>query len=214
MCTRSKFIKKKTRKIRPNETNYHTFQQISLLLYKINKCTTRKDLNTLQNAFTTLFIRYIIIYFRHIVNAFLLTYQLGTCCVYVVFVSENLHFVLHKQFQVEITEFQVMLAILIPLILINCIRDLKYLAPFTAIANVLTIVSFAIILYYIFRETPTLEGKAPVGYYADFPLFFGTVLFALEAIGVVSIFYYFFITLTKYFYIDVYKYFLKYRKYI
>lgn len=129
--------------------------------------------------------RFLAPYATHVVNAFLLTYQIGTCCVYVVFVSENIHFVLHKQFQLQVTEFQVMLAILIPLILINCIRDLKYLAPFTAIANVLTIISFAIILYYIFREAPTLEGKSPVGHYADFPLFFGTVLFALEAIGVI-----------------------------
>ncbi|XP_028038468.1 proton-coupled amino acid transporter-like protein CG1139 [Bombyx mandarina] len=120
-----------------------------------------------------------------IVNVFLLIYQIGTCCVYVVFVSENIHFVLVKRFNVEITVFQVMLCILLPLILINWVRDLKYLAPFSAVANVVTIVGFGIILYYIFRETPTLEGKEPVGRLADFPLFFGTVLFALEAIGVI-----------------------------
>lgn len=124
------------------------------------------------------------------VNAFLLVYQIGTCCVYVVFVSENIYFVLTKYFGIEITVFQIMLCVLLPLVLINWVRDLKYLAPFSAIANAVTIVSFGIILYYIFRDAPTLEGKVPAGKLANFPLFFGTVLFALEAIGVVSTFNY------------------------
>lgn len=124
------------------------------------------------------------------VNVFLLIYQIGTCCVYVVFVSENIYFVLYKHFHLDVTVFQVMLCVLLPLILINYVRDLKYLAPFSAIANVVTITGFAIILYYIFEDVPTLEGKVPAGKLANFPLFFGTVLFALEAIGVVRIFFF------------------------
>ncbi|XP_068627000.1 proton-coupled amino acid transporter-like protein CG1139 [Battus philenor] len=124
-------------------------------------------------------------YAAHVVNAFLLIYQIGTCCVYVVFVSENIQFVLKKQFGFNVSVTDVMLWILLPLILINWVRDLKYLAPFSAIANVVTIISFGIILYYIFRDTPSIEGKVAAGKIADFPLFFGTVLFALEAIGVI-----------------------------
>lgn len=75
--------------------------------------------------------------------------------------------------------------LLLPLIFINWIRSLKALAPLSTIANVMTLASFGIILYYLFRVPPTLEGKDPIGKVEDFPLFFGTVLFALEAIGVV-----------------------------
>lgn len=121
------------------------------------------------------------------VNVFLLIYQIGTCCVYVVFVSENIQTVLKHQFEIDVPIIQVMGCILLPLILINWVRDLKYLAPFSAIANAVTIVSFGIILYFIFRKVPTIADKEPVGELANFPLFFGTVLFALEAIGVVSI---------------------------
>lgn len=66
-------------------------------------------------------------------------------------------------------------------------RNLKYLAPFSSVANFVTIISFGIIAYYIFREPISLEGRVAVGTVKEFPLFFGTVLFALEAIGVVSI---------------------------
>lgn len=39
----------------------------------------------------------------------------------------------------------------------------------------------------MFNEPISTEGKKAVGSLSDFPLFFGTVLFALEAIGVVSL---------------------------
>lgn len=68
------------------------------------------------------------------------------------------------------------------------VRNLKYLAPFSTIANIITMVSFGIICYYIFREPITLEGREPGGELKNFPLYFGTVLFALEAIGVVRIY--------------------------
>ena len=64
---------------------------------------------------------------------------------------------------------------------------MKFLAPFSTIANFVTLVSFGIILYYIFREPISFENRDQVGTMSGFALFFGTVLFALEAIGVVSI---------------------------
>ncbi|XP_077301348.1 proton-coupled amino acid transporter-like protein acs [Arctopsyche grandis] len=123
-------------------------------------------------------------YAGHVVNAFLLIYQIGTCCVYVVFVSENIKSVVDLHMGVETSIKLYMTIILLPLIFINWVRSLKYLAPFSSLANAITIVSFGIILYYIMREVPTFEGKEALGHVSEFPLFFGTVLFALEAIGV------------------------------
>lgn len=45
--------------------------------------------------------------------------------------------------------------------------------------------SFALILYYIFEKPFEVEDKQAFGEVKNFPLFFGTVLFALEAIGVI-----------------------------
>lgn len=80
-----------------------------------------------------------------------------------------------------------MLAILLPLILVNWIRNLKFLAPCSTVANFITFIGFGIILYYIFREPLSFENRDVIGNVENFPLYFGTVLFALEAIGVVSI---------------------------
>lgn len=124
-------------------------------------------------------------YVIHVVNTFLLIYQLGTCCVYVVFVATNIKSI-SDYYTEEATDVRlIMLIILLPLILINWVRNLKYLAPFSTIANLITMISFGIICYYMFNEPITFEGRESVGELKHFPLFFGTVLFALEAIGVI-----------------------------
>lgn len=105
---------------------------------------------------------------------------------YVVFVATNIKSILDLYLSEPVDVRLIMVIILLPLILINWVRKLKYLAPFSTIANAVTLVSFAIILYYIFREPISFEGSHAVGELKNWPLFFGTVLFALEAIGVVS----------------------------
>ena len=75
---------------------------------------------------------------------------------------------------------------LVPLILLSWVRDLKYLAPFSTLATVLTLTSFGIILYYVFRDVPSISDRVAIGDITKYPLFIGTALFSLEAIGVVS----------------------------
>ncbi|XP_076654637.1 proton-coupled amino acid transporter-like protein acs [Halictus rubicundus] len=123
-------------------------------------------------------------YSVHVINIFLMIYQLGSCCVYTVFIGTNLQAALSDYFpNADVRVY--MLIVLLPLILVNWIRNLKFLAPCSTIANGITFASFGIILYYIFREPLTFENREPIGKVGDFPLFFGTVLFALEAIGVI-----------------------------
>jgi len=52
----------------------------------------------------------------------------------------------------------------------------------------ITVLAFAVVLYYIFTDLPAITARKPVGEIKNMPLFFGTVIFALEAIGVVRIF--------------------------
>lgn len=40
-------------------------------------------------------------------------------------------------------------------------------------------------MYYVFKDFPDLSDRRMVGGWSEFPLFVGTTLFALEAVGVV-----------------------------
>lgn len=119
----------------------------------------------------------------HIINVFLLIYQMGTCCVYIVFIARNLQSGLSTFVTWDLNIYIAIL--LLPLILVNYIRNLKFLAPFSTLANIIIFTGFAIMLYFIFRDTLTFENRVAFGEATNFPLFFGTVLFALEAIGVI-----------------------------
>jgi hypothetical protein len=79
-----------------------------------------------------------------------------------------------------------MVIILVPLIAFNLIPNLKVLAPFSALANVLTFVGLGIVVYYLLAGERSSEPLDLWGSPHTFPLFFGTVLFALTAVGVVS----------------------------
>nr|XP_023021376.1 proton-coupled amino acid transporter-like protein CG1139 [Leptinotarsa decemlineata] len=123
-------------------------------------------------------------YSQHIINVFLLIYQLGTGTVYTVFIGENIHLVL-KENDIHIDARWVMLIFLLPLILINYVKNLKFLTPVSSFANIVTMISFGIIVYFMVQQDIVWENREPFGSYKNYPLFFGTVLFALEAIGVV-----------------------------
>ncbi|XP_075990700.1 proton-coupled amino acid transporter-like protein acs isoform X2 [Anticarsia gemmatalis] len=125
------------------------------------------------------------------VDVFLVVYQLGICCVYIVFIADNIKKMVDPHYNMAV-EFH-MLIILVPLIAFNLIPSLKLLAPFSALANVLTFIGLGIIVYYLISTSKSAikgETSDPVpldlwGSPATFPLFFGTILFALTAVGVV-----------------------------
>ena len=78
------------------------------------------------------------------------------------------------------------LFLLLPVILVCSIRNLKYLSPFSILANILEFVGLGIIFYFIFAEPLPPVNSVP--YFASaerFPIFFGTAIFAFEGISVV-----------------------------
>lgn len=123
-------------------------------------------------------------YFSPVVDGFILFYQVGICCVYVVFVASNIKEIVDN-YWIDLDVRIYMTMLLIPLILMLCVKNLKLLAPFSLFANVLILVGLAIVLYYIFDGIRPPSERNAVGKIGDYPLFFGTTLFALESVGVV-----------------------------
>jgi len=79
------------------------------------------------------------------------------------------------------------LMIYVPLLILCIVKDLKYLVPFSVIANVCIVIVFGITLYYMFKDGITITDDIDmIASYDKIPLFFATVIFAMEGIGVVS----------------------------
>lgn len=74
-----------------------------------------------------------------IVDGFLITYQFGICCVYIVFVATNVKSLCDEYIYTLDVKIH-MVILLLPLILLNCIKNLKVLAPFSTFANIITFI--------------------------------------------------------------------------
>lgn len=122
---------------------------------------------------------------KAMINLFLVIDLLGCCCVYIVFVSKNVKQVADFYSESDYDLRYYMAALLLPLLLMNLIRNLKYLAPFSMIANILVATSMGITFYYIFNDLPSINTRPQVVEITKLPMFFGTAIFALEGIGVV-----------------------------
>ncbi|KAF5299699.1 hypothetical protein FQA39_LY11494 [Lamprigera yunnana] len=116
------------------------------------------------------------------VNLFICLTQLGFCCVYFVFISKNIQQVMDN-YRLHYSVHAHMAFILVPILLICLLQNLKYLAPISLVANLLTLGAIAITLYYC-CQPPFMDvvGAATI---QQFPIFFGTTLYAFEGIALV-----------------------------
>ncbi|XP_017080435.1 proton-coupled amino acid transporter-like protein CG1139 [Drosophila eugracilis] len=122
--------------------------------------------------------------FGYLVDVLLCAYHFGVDCVYVVFIGRSLKH-LGDLYLWQLDERLYMVLIALPLILTFLIRDLKSLVPFATTSNILLLVGYFIIFSYLFRDLPRFEQLEAIQPLKNFSLFFGTVLFAIESVGVI-----------------------------
>ncbi|XP_050519736.1 proton-coupled amino acid transporter-like protein CG1139 isoform X2 [Daktulosphaira vitifoliae] len=119
-----------------------------------------------------------------LVNIFLVLTQLGFCCVYFLFVATNLQEVIgHYFFYMSVQSYLVLL--LVPMVLLNCVKSLKYLTPASLLATVLTIVGLGITFFYLLQGLPKTTSVKAFSSWKQLPLFFGTAVYAFEGIGMI-----------------------------
>uniref|UniRef100_A0A2M4A0X7 Putative amino acid transporter n=1 Tax=Anopheles triannulatus TaxID=58253 RepID=A0A2M4A0X7_9DIPT len=106
-------------------------------------------------------------------------------CVYIVFIATSFHDVINYKTDNDWNVRIYILLTMIPILVIGQIRELKYLVPFSALANLFIVVTFGITLYYIFKDPLEFDDKPLFSSFGTLPLFFSTVIFAMEGIGVV-----------------------------
>ncbi|XP_044731832.1 proton-coupled amino acid transporter 1-like [Chrysoperla carnea] len=121
---------------------------------------------------------------RRLCNLFLCITQLGFCCVYFVFISDNVEQVANH-FDVKLSNKYWMMIALVPILLSALIRNLKYLTPLSMAANCCMISGIIITFYFTSSGLPHPRERDYVASPALMPLYFGTAIFAFEGIGLV-----------------------------
>ncbi|XP_072931412.1 proton-coupled amino acid transporter-like protein acs isoform X2 [Epargyreus clarus] len=121
---------------------------------------------------------------RVMVDTFLCVTQLGFCCVYIVFIANNVkliceYFCLKAEVSIH------MIFVIIPILLFCMVRNLKYLTPFSTFANLLMAVGVGVVVYKAAQDLPPVESREYIATWRQLPLYFGTAVYAFEGIGLV-----------------------------
>lgn len=125
-------------------------------------------------------------FFKFLVNFFICLTQLGFCCIYIVFITDNFAQLWNTYIPGYKFNFMVKFAIvLLPIMIMSMITNLKYLAPLSTIANICMAAGVSLTLYFAFQGLPDISERKYVGELNDLPLFFGTAIFAFEGIALV-----------------------------
>lgn len=140
---------------------------------------------------------------RSLINLFLIVTQLGFCCVYFVFVAVNIQeIVAHYYIKLDTRVYLILM--LIPMVLLNLVKNLKYLTPVSLFASILTasgeylirisfnsiltnyfILGLGICFFYLLHDLPRTDSVPAFASWAKLPLYFGTAIYAFEGIGVI-----------------------------
>lgn len=124
-------------------------------------------------------------FFKQLVNVNMFISQLGFCCVYFVFMADNLEDFFNNNTSIHLSKAVWMLLLLIPMLSICSIRRLSILAPFAMAANVVYVVAVAVVLFFFLSDLRPISSLPWFGKATDLPLFFGTVMFAFEGVAVI-----------------------------
>lgn len=148
---------------------------ISTLAQNVNTNHTQQ----IRIAFNLIF-RFIL-FRRQTINLFLCITQLGFCCVYFVFVAVNLQEVIAHYF-VKLDIRMYLLLLLIPMIMLNFLKNLKYLTPVSLFASILTVTGISITFHYMLQNLPHTNTVKAFSSWEQLPLYFGTAIYAFEGI--------------------------------
>jgi proton-coupled amino acid transporter len=80
-----------------------------------------------------------------------------------------------------------MLMLFFPMILLNWVRNLKYLTPISLFAAVTTVTGLGITFSSMLQDLPHISTVRAFGIWKQLPLCFGTAIYAFEGIGMVLI---------------------------
>ncbi|XP_055533591.1 proton-coupled amino acid transporter-like protein pathetic [Wyeomyia smithii] len=119
---------------------------------------------------------------KNYIDFMLVVQSLLMLCLFQIFIASSLRDVVNNQQQLEWSTLTYIILVTIPIACITQVRVLKYLVPFSALANTLMITAFIITLYFLLSVRISLSDKAFWPEWSKLPTFISTVLFAISGI--------------------------------
>ena len=118
---------------------------------------------------------------RYVTDFLLCSLQIGFCCVYVVFISHNI------QFAVGALDVRIWMLIILPFLIVpSLVSNIRTLAYFTTIGNVIVLVGLGIIYQYLFTHVQSPARLPATNGALNACVAFGQIVYAFEGIAVVS----------------------------
>ncbi|GJQ76840.1 hypothetical protein Trydic_g15047 [Trypoxylus dichotomus] len=123
-------------------------------------------------------------YMKIIVNVEICLMNLGFCCIYVVFIGNNMQKAL-QYFDVHFSIYIVMLIFITPMWLSSLITNLKWLAPVSTFANAILFTAIVITLYYICVDVQEFSSLKYIAGIDTIPLFLAVALYSYDSVALV-----------------------------
>ncbi|RZF43025.1 hypothetical protein LSTR_LSTR001203 [Laodelphax striatellus] len=123
--------------------------------------------------------------FRKMVDfsQFITYYGINTA--YVLIISSSAKEIVEYHFGLSYNIRWYSLATTLLVVPIGCVKHMKYLVPFSAMANFLLGIGITISFYYIFQDLPPIDSRPAIQSPSSISLFLSTVLLGMEGIGTI-----------------------------
>lgn len=118
---------------------------------------------------------------RYTIDTALLISQVGFCCAYLIFITENL-----ASFFPVVSKNQWLVLILPPLLFLTMIPDLGRLAIFSLIAQISNLFAFAVVFWFDFDHLHLASNEHRKEFsIKGFPFFFSVAIYCFEGAGMI-----------------------------
>ena len=117
---------------------------------------------------------------RAIVDFALLTSQIGFCCAYLIFISENL-----STYLPSVEKNHWLLLLLPPLFFLTLIKDLSKFAVFSLFAQVSNIFAFTVVYWFDFQHLHLAQVQPKEFSLDGFPYYFSVAIYCFEGAGMI-----------------------------
>ncbi|KAF5272704.1 hypothetical protein FQA39_LY07731 [Lamprigera yunnana] len=120
------------------------------------------------------------------INIFMVSYQIGVCTSYIIFMSENIKDVYElNNPDSKIALELYMLMLLVPIFIISSVPNMKLMAKFSLLSNLICFIACAIMTKIMLHgEMPPVSKLNKTGEFLDTAVSCGIILFAISAMAV------------------------------